>query len=92
MNIKIIDNKLCDIKADITIVIAINKDFDHPFVKPYKKLLKKSGFGGSQDEVSLLVEQNVIIVAADSLKSTSIRPAVASAIRAMTGKPYQQLA
>jgi leucyl aminopeptidase len=89
MKIELIDNKLTDIKSDITIILAIDKDLDHPFVKPYKKLLKKAGFGGGQDEICHLVDKGVIIAGADSLKSTDVRPAVASALRMLIGKPYR---
>ena len=88
MKIKLTTQKINKIKADITLLLTIGKDFDHPFIKPYKKLLKKAGFSGEQDAVCHLPEAGVIIVGADSLRSTDVRPAVASAVRALIGKPY----
>jgi leucyl aminopeptidase len=89
MKTELIRNKLKEIKADITVILVIDKDFAHPSVKPYKKSLKKAGFGGAQDKVCHLVDKSVIIAGADSLKSTDIRPAIASAVRALVGKPYR---
>ncbi len=89
MKIELIEDKLKKIQADITIIIAIGNDLNHASIKPYKKLLKKAGFSGSQDEVCLLVDKNVVIAGADSLDSADIRPAVASAVRSLIGKLYK---
>ncbi len=89
MKIELVDNKLKDIKADITVVLVIDKDLDHISIKPYKKSLKKAAFSGAQDEVCHLVDKGVIVAGSDSLKSTDVRPAIASALRALIGKPYK---
>jgi leucyl aminopeptidase len=89
MKLKLSTDILAKIKADIEIILVIDKDLDHAFVKPYTKLLKKAGFSGGQDSVCHLPEAGVIVAGADSLKSTDVRPAVASAVRALIGKPYK---
>ncbi len=85
----ILDNtRFKEIKADVSILLLIDKDFDHPTIKPYKKLLKKADFSAEQDSVCYLPESRTIIAGADSLRSTDVRPAVASAVRALIGKGY----
>ncbi len=88
MKIQYTPHPLDAIDADITILLVIAQDFKHPLIKPYRKLLKKSGFSGEQDSVCHLPEAGVIIAGAASLQSTDIRPAVAVAVRALIGKPY----
>ncbi len=92
MNITLSTEPIKAINADITLVIVIDKDFKHPFVKPYAKLLKKAGFSGNQDEVCHLPEAGILVAGAESLGHAHIRPAVASAMRALRGKPYKQAA
>ncbi len=92
MKITLSTEPLKTIKADITLVLVIDKDFKHLFVKPYAKLLKKAGFAGHQDEVCHLPEAGVIVAGAESLGHAHIRPAVASAMRALLGKPYKRAA
>jgi len=92
MKIKFTNNPLASIDADVTLYLVIDKDFKHPFVKPYAKLLKKAGFSGNQDEVCHLPEAGIILAGADSLSHKHIRPAVASAVRALQGKPYKHAA
>jgi len=89
MKIKLTTDKIKYTKADITILLVIDKDFDHSWVKPYAKTLKKAGFEGAQDAVCHLPEAGVIVAGADSLRSTDVRPAVASAVRTLIGKPYR---
>ena len=92
MKIKFSTQPLQALDTDITLILVIDKDFKHSFVKPYAKLLKKAGFSGNQDETCHLPEASVIVVGSDSLSHAHIRPAVASAVRALRGKPYKQAA
>jgi leucyl aminopeptidase len=89
MKLKLSTDTLADIKADIEIILVVDKEFDHAFVKPYAKLLKKAGFSGGQDSVCHLPEAGVVVAGADSLSHADVRPAVASAVRALIGKPYK---
>jgi leucyl aminopeptidase len=87
MKIKLINQPLKTITADIEIILVIGKDLDHRFVRD-KKLLKKLGFDGAQDATCLLAERGRLYVGADSLRSTDVRPAIASAVRSLIGKRY----
>jgi len=89
MKITLTTDALKHIKSDITILLVIDKDFDHAWIKPYAKTLTKAGFQGAQDEVCHLPEAGIVFAGADSLRSTDVRPAVASAARALIGKPYR---
>jgi len=85
MNYQITNSRLSEIKSNLEIIIVIKKKLDHAFVVD-KKLLKKAGFSGGQDELCLLVERGRLYVGSDSLKGSDIRPAVATAIRSLVGK------
>jgi len=85
MNFNITTTPIKEIQADIEIIIVIDKDLKHTTVKD-RKLLKKAGFSGGQNEVCHLVEKKRLYVGADNLKGSAIRPAVASAVRSLIGK------
>ncbi len=87
MNFKLTDKKLNAIKADLKIIIVINKDLDHVFVQD-KKTLEKAGFKASHGEISLLAENKRLYVGSESLKSGDIRSAVAMAIRSLNGTQF----
>ncbi|HIQ27252.1 MAG TPA: leucyl aminopeptidase [Sulfurovum sp.] len=79
-----------DINKDIEVIIVIDGNLKHRFVQD-KKLLKRAGFNCGQDETCLLIENNRLYVGADSLQSTAIRRATASAIKALKGTKYKSL-
>ncbi len=85
INLTISRECLADIKSDLEIIVVIDQQWKHPFVHD-KKLLKKVGFGASQDEVCLLVERSRLYVGASSLQPEALRPAIASAVRSLLGK------
>ncbi|RRS32627.1 MAG: aminopeptidase A [Epsilonproteobacteria bacterium (ex Lamellibrachia satsuma)] len=85
MNFNITTDSISEIKADLEIIIVIDKDLNHRFVQD-KKLLKKAGFSGGQDEIFHLIEKNRLYVGAETLKGKGIRPAAATAIRSLIGK------
>ncbi len=90
MNFELTALPLSDINSDLEIVFVINKDDSHHFVQD-TLLLKKAGFEAGQDETCLLVGEDRLYVGADSLTSTAIRTAAASAIRALKGTAYKSL-
>jgi len=90
MNFELTPLSLSDINADLELIIVIDKDMKHHFVKD-RKLLKKAGFDGAQDETCLLVSKKRIYAGADSLTGSNIRSAVASAVRSLKGKKYKSL-
>jgi leucyl aminopeptidase len=85
MHFNITTTPLKEIKADVEIVIVIDGNLKHTTVKD-RKLLKKAGFSGSQDEVCHLIEKKRLYVGAKDLKGAAIRPAVATAMRSLIGK------
>ncbi|WP_295418076.1 leucyl aminopeptidase [Sulfurovum sp.] len=85
MNFNITTENIAEIKSDLEIIIVIDKNLDHRFVQD-KKLLKKAGFSGGQDEICHLIEKNRLYAGAETLKGRGIRPAVATAIRSLIGK------
>jgi len=90
MNFELTLNPTIEIKADIELIIVVNKDLKHSFVQD-RKLLKKAGFLAGQNETSLLVSKDRIYVGVDSLSSVNIRTAIATAIRALTSTTYRTL-
>ncbi len=91
MNIEFIDKKIEDISADLELIVVIDKKFDHAFVSKYKSILSEVNYSAEQDEVILLPESKKLIVGSNSLKSSDIRPAVASAIRVAIEKNYESI-
>lgn len=90
MNFELTVLPLADIDAEIEVVIVIDNDLKHHFVQE-KKLLKKAGFSGSQDETCLLLSEGRLYVGADSLQSAAIRTAAASAIKALKGTTFKSV-
>jgi len=79
---------LREIDADLEIIIVIDKNLDHRFVKD-KKLLKKAGFSAAHEETCLLADKKRLYVGSESIKSTDIRPAIAVAIRSLGGTTFK---
>ncbi len=90
MNFELTVLPLTDIHADIEVIIVVDKNLKHHFVQD-KKLLKKAGFSGAQDETCLLLGKGRLYVGASSLESSAIRTAAASAIKALKGTSYKSI-
>ena len=90
MNFNITTESIAEIKSDLEIIIVIDKDLKHTFVQD-RKLLKKAGFKGGQDEVCLLLEKNRLYVGSETLKGVGVRSAVATAVRSLLGKKYRTI-
>ena len=90
MKFEIINSPIKEIKSDLEIVIVIDGQLKHTFVQD-KKLLKKAGFKGGQDEVCLLLEKNRLYVGSETLKGVGVRSAVATALRSLLGKKYKSI-
>jgi len=90
MNFELTITKVIDIEADVEIILIINNDLKHPFVQD-KKLLKKAGFTGEQDETCLFLEHNRLYVGASSLESSAIRTAAASAMKRLKNTSYESI-
>jgi leucyl aminopeptidase len=87
MNFELTVLPLSDVSSELEIIFIINKNFKHTFVQD-KKLLKKAGFLGNQDELCLFLEKNRLYVGIESLNGINIRRASASAIKALVATKY----
>jgi len=90
MNFELTINPIKDITAEIEIIIVVDKNLDHKFVKD-KKSLKKAGFQSEQDETCLLIEKDRLYVGIESISSFNVRTAIASAIRVLSKTSYKSL-
>jgi len=90
MNFELSIIKTKDIEADLEVIFVINNNLKHRFVQD-KKLLKKSGFSGGQDETCLIVGKNRLYIGASSLDSSALRTAAASALKTLLGKKYKSI-
>jgi len=81
---------MADLSDELEVIIVVDNDTKHRFVQD-KKLLKKAGFKGGQDETCLLLGEDRLYVGADSLKSANIRTAAAMAIKALKGTSYESV-
>jgi len=79
MKILIENKKLNDIKADIKIVLVVNKDCDHKWIED-KETLEFLGFKAESEETCFLAEKKTVYVGVDSLDSEEIRLAASKAI------------
>jgi len=90
MNFELTINPIDTIESQLEIILVIDKDLDHRFVKD-KELLKKSAFKAGQDETCLLIEKDRLYIGVESIGSENIRTAVATGIRRIKSTPYKTL-
>ena len=88
MNFELSTHTIKEIKADLEIIIVIDKDLDHRFVKD-KKTLKKAGFSAEHEETCLLLERKRLYVGSESIKSPDIRSAIGVAIRSLSNTGFK---
>ena len=90
MNITISTQKLEEIQADCEIVIMIDKQKEHKWIKD-KTDLETLGFKGNSEEATFLVHQHRVYVGADSLDRDEIRLAVSHALMALKKTNYKTI-
>ncbi len=90
MNFELTINPINEIDAEIELILIINKDFKHNFVKN-RKLLKKANFKAEQDEKYLLIEKDRLYVGVEELNDTNLRTAMAKAIQVLNSTKYKSL-
>lgn len=90
MHIELTNTPIDNIKSDLKVIMVIEKDFSHSFIHD-KKLLKKSGFKGDQDETMLFLEHDRLYVGVEKISSANIRTAAASAIRTLLSTHYSYI-
>jgi leucyl aminopeptidase len=90
MKIEISKEKLDDIVADCQIVIVIDKNLDHKWVKD-KSDLEKLGFEAKLEESALIVTSDTVYVGVDSFDRDEIRVALSSALKALKNTTYKSV-
>lgn len=89
-NIKLVNNNIADIKANLEIIFIKKDNFEHRFIQD-KKLITKIEFKAYQDETLLLIEKDRLYVGVDNFKSSNIRTASAVALRSIINKDYETI-
>lgn len=90
MNFELTIAPINEIEADVEVILVVEKNLKHRFVKD-KKVLKRAGFTAGQDETCLLLESNRLYVGVESISSVNVRIAVATAIKTLANTKYQNL-
>ncbi len=90
MNFKILDKKVEEINADCEIVLVVDKNLDHRWIKD-RDTLKILGYKGDSDETVFLPHQNIVYAAADSLESDALRIAVSNALKAIAKSTFESI-
>ncbi len=91
INNVLIEIKKEPIEADVEVILVVDKNFEHQFIKTPASLFDKCGFSANHEETLFLVEQNRVFVGCESLKANDIKSAIASAIRVIIGTKYSSL-
>ncbi len=84
------ENKIDDINADCEIVIVVNKDTNHKWVKD-KEDLKTLKFEGKLEECAFLPHQHRVYTGVDSLERDEIRISVAAALKKIANCDYKSV-
>ncbi|NPA73327.1 MAG: leucyl aminopeptidase [Epsilonproteobacteria bacterium] len=79
---KVFDKKVDEIGADIEIVLIVDKNMNHRWVKD-KNILKICGFKAKEDEVLFLPEDRVVYSSCASFYPDDVRVAVSNAFKAL---------
>jgi len=88
MNFNITAEKIEDIKADLEIIVVIDNDLDHGFVKD-KETLHRVGFEGKHEQLCLLPSEKRLYVGCESISGNDFRSAVAVAVRSLHGTKFE---
>ena len=90
MKFTVNENKLETINADCEIVIVIDGNLEHKWIKD-KTDLETLDFKGKLDEVAFLPHQHRVYTGVDSLERDEIRLAVSNALKAIQKAKYQSV-
>lgn len=88
MNIKIIDKKLDEIKADIKIVLVVDKNLNHKWIND-KEELEFLGFKGESEECIRVGK--TIYVGCENLEADEIRLACSTALKSLKNTKAKSL-
>ncbi len=90
MDIQVVNKKIKDIKTDFELILVVNKNLKHIWIKD-RELLRKNNFQAISGETVLLLEKQRFYVALDSLSYVDIREACALATRTLINKNIRSL-
>jgi leucyl aminopeptidase len=89
MNIKFVNKKLENINSDIEIILVIDENLKHEFVKD-KNILDELNYKGSDETIKFLPESKRVYVGVSSLENNDdIRIATANAIKVIKATNYK---
>jgi leucyl aminopeptidase len=87
MELKLIDKQIKDIKADIELIVVLNKNLKHRFVKD-KEVLKKLDFEGGDAQSAFVTDKGRIYVGSED-DVDSIKVAVSSLVKKFASTNYK---
>ena len=90
MKFSVVTDKVETIKADCEIVIVVDGNLDHPWVKD-KTDLETLDFKGTLEEVAFLPHQHRVYTGVDSLDRDEVRLAIAQALKSIQKTKYKTL-
>ena len=90
MNIQIINKKLSQIKADVELVLVVNKNLKHKWVRDLT-LLKEQNYKGKEEEVIYLPHKKKLYIGVDSTEHDNLRLAAAQAVQAVKTKKIKSI-
>ncbi len=88
IDIEVSKDNLEEVKADVEIVLVIEKNLDHKWVKD-REVLEKLNFKGKDEEVAFLAEKDRVYVGVESLKRDNIRLGVSRALKEISTYSYE---
>jgi leucyl aminopeptidase len=89
MKIEFVNKNLSYIKSDVEVILVIDENLEHKFVKD-KKILEELNYKGSDESVKFLSESKRVYVGVSSLANIDdIRIATSKAIKTIKGTNYQ---
>jgi len=90
MNIQIVDKKINQIKADLEVVLVVNKKLKHKWVKDLK-LLGEQGFKGEVDEAAYLPHKKKLYIGVASEEHNDLREAAALSMQVLKNKKVKSI-
>ncbi len=87
---KVYDEKIDDVSADIEIILIIDKNMNHKWVKD-RDVLEYIGFKADENETVFLPESKRVYSASPSLHSDDIRLSVANAFKKIKKSKFQSV-
>ena len=88
MNVKLINQPLSLIEADLTLEFVTAEGFEH---HPHHALLTRAGFKADSEQLCALHEHRLVVCGISETSGESFRSAAATAVKAVMGYGYQSL-